>query len=139
MTKKQGLHCQLFYCCKSKVLPCNQAAQGSSASCIVTDCDTLLLQQVLCLQQCVIFSHADCQTIVMMQFMMPQGSRSRLRRDEMRTIVAHIYRLVATDLRPGALQEDATLRSKLTDWIVDTLKYLQSATAGVSATTGYMT
>ncbi|KAL0053523.1 hypothetical protein WJX82_006983 [Trebouxia sp. C0006] len=64
-----------------------------------------------------------------LEFMMPQGSRSRLRRDEMRTIVAHIYRLVATDLRPGALQEDATLRSKLTDWIVDTLKYLQSATA----------
>ena len=65
-----------------------------------------------------------------LQFMMPQGSRSRLRRDEMRTIVAHIYRLVAADLRPGALQEDATLHTKLTDWIVDTLKYLQSATAG---------
>ena len=48
----------------------------------------------------------------------------------MRTIVAHIYRLVAADLRPGMLQQDAVLRSKLTDWIVDTLKYLQSATAG---------
>lgn len=57
----------------------------------------------------------------------------------MRTIVAHIYRLVATDLRPRALQEDATLRSKLTDWIVDTLKYLQSATAGLSVTTVYLT
>jgi len=56
----------------------------------------------------------------------------------MRTIVAHIYRLVATDLRPRALQEDATLRSKLTDWIVDTLKYLQSATAGLSVTTLYL-
>ncbi len=71
--------------------------------------------------------------------MMPQGSRSRLRRDEMRTIVAHIYRLAATDLRPRALQEDATLCSKLTDWIVDTLKYLQSATAGLSVTTVYLT
>ena len=50
----------------------------------------------------------------------------------MRTIVAHIYRLVAADLRPGALQEDATLRTKLTDWILDTLKYLQSATAGLA-------
>ncbi len=78
-------------------------------------------------------------TVAMMQFMMPQGSRSRLRRDEMRTIVAHIYRLVATDLRPGALQEDATLRSKLTDWIVDTLKYLQSAAAGLSVITLYLT
>ena len=48
----------------------------------------------------------------------------------MRTIVAHIYRLVAADLRPGMLQQDAVLRNKLTDWIVDTLKYLQSATAG---------
>ena len=65
-----------------------------------------------------------------LQFMMPQGSRSRLRRDEMRTIVAHIYRLLAADLRPGALQDDASLRTKLTDWIVDTLKYLQTATAG---------
>ena len=84
-------------------------------------------------------THADCQTAATMQFMMPQGSRSRLRRDEMRTIVAHIYRLVATDLRPGALQEDATLRSKLTDWIVDTLKYLQSAAAGLSVITLYLT
>lgn len=67
-----------------------------------------------------------------MQFMMPQGSRSRLRRDEMRTIVAHIYRLVAADLRPGSLQQDAVLRSKLSDWLVDTLKYLQSATAGAA-------
>lgn len=64
-----------------------------------------------------------------LEFMMPQGSRSRLRRDEMRTIVAHIYRLVAADLRPGMLQQDAVQRNKLTDWIVDTLKYLQSATA----------
>lgn len=48
----------------------------------------------------------------------------------MRTIVAHIYRLLAADLRPGALQDDASLRTKLTDWIVDTLKYLQTATAG---------
>lgn len=48
----------------------------------------------------------------------------------MRTIVAHIYRLLAADLRPTAVQEDAVLRNKITDWIIDTLKYLQSATAG---------
>ena len=48
----------------------------------------------------------------------------------MRTIVAHIYRLVAADLTPGVLQQDASLRTNLTDWLVDTLKYLQSATAG---------
>lgn len=101
-------------------------------------CHTVLLLQALCLQRCVTFSHADCCNSATMQFMMPQGSRSRLRRDEMRTIVAHIYRLVATDLRPGALQEDATLRSKLLDWIVDTLKYLQSATAGLSVTKLYL-
>ena len=53
-----------------------------------------------------------------------------MRRDEMRTIVAHIYRLLAADLRPTAVQEDAVLRNKITDWIIDTLKYLQSATAG---------
>ena len=68
------------------------------------------------------------------QFMMPQGSRSRLRRDEMRTIVAHIYRLVAADLRPAMLQEDSALRTRITDWIIDTLRYLQSATAGNTIT-----
>ena len=65
-----------------------------------------------------------------MQFMMPQGSRSRVRRDEMRTIVAHVYRLVAADLRPTTLQEDAPLRIRITDWIMDTLKYLQAGIAG---------
>lgn len=65
-----------------------------------------------------------------LQFMMPQGSRSRLRRDEMRTIVAHVYRLLAADLAPTTLQEDAPLRIKITDWIIDTLKYLQAGIAG---------
>ena len=48
----------------------------------------------------------------------------------MRTIVAHVYRLVAADLRPTNLQEDAPLRIKITDWIIDTLKYLQAGIAG---------
>lgn len=65
------------------------------------------------------------------QFMMVQGAKSRLRRDEMRTIVAHIHRLLAADLKPGTLQEETLLRNKLMDWIVDTLKYLQASSAGV--------
>ncbi|KAL3146697.1 hypothetical protein ABBQ32_000921 [Trebouxia sp. C0010 RCD-2024] len=64
-----------------------------------------------------------------LEFMMPQGSRSRLRRDEMRTVVAHVYRLLAADLRPAVLQEDTLLRNKIFDWIIDTLKYLQAGTA----------
>ena len=48
----------------------------------------------------------------------------------MRTIVGHVYRLLAADLRPAALQEDTPLRNKITDWIIDTLKYLQAGTAG---------
>ena len=48
----------------------------------------------------------------------------------MRSIVAHVYRLVAADLRPTTLQEDAPLRIKITDWIIDTLKYLQAGIAG---------
>lgn len=68
------------------------------------------------------------------QFMMVQGSKSRVRRDEMRIIVAHIYRLVAADLKPGVLQEDGLMRSKTVDWIVDTLKYLQSAATGQCTT-----
>lgn len=62
--------------------------------------------------------------------MMVQGSKSRVRRDEMRLVVAHIHRLLAADLQPGLLQDDAVLRGKLIDWIVDTLKYLQAAAAG---------
>ena len=62
--------------------------------------------------------------------MMVQGSKSRVRRDEMRLVVAHIHRLLAADLQPGLLQEDAVRRGKLVDWIVDTLKYLQAAAAG---------
>lgn len=65
-----------------------------------------------------------------MQFMMVQGSKSRVRRDEMRLIVAHIHRLVAADLKPGILQEDTVLRSKFIDWILDTLKYLQATAIG---------
>lgn len=65
-----------------------------------------------------------------MQFMMVQGSKSRVRRDEMRTVVAHIHRLLAADMRPVILEEDVPLRSKFIDWIIDTLKYLQAAAAG---------
>lgn len=48
----------------------------------------------------------------------------------MRTVVAHVYRLLAADLRPAVLQEDTLLRNKIFDWIIDTLKYLQAGTAG---------
>ena len=48
----------------------------------------------------------------------------------MRSIVAHVYRLVAADLRPSTLQEDSSLRVKIVDWIIDTLKYLQAGIAG---------
>lgn len=48
----------------------------------------------------------------------------------MRTIVAHVYRLLAADLRPAALPDDTPLRNKIMDWIIDTLKYLQAGTAG---------
>lgn len=48
----------------------------------------------------------------------------------MRTIVAHVYRLLAADLTPATLQEDTPMRNKITDWIIDTLKYLQAGTAG---------
>ena len=48
----------------------------------------------------------------------------------MRTIVAHVYRLLAADLAPTTLQEGAPLRIKITDWIIDTLKYLQAGIAG---------
>ena len=69
--------------------------------------------------------------LMAMQFMMVQGAKSRLRRDEMRTVVAHIHRLVAADMQPGILEGEALLRNKLMDWIVDTLKYLQASSAGV--------
>ncbi len=69
----------------------------------------------------------------MLQFIMSQGAKSRLRRDEMRTMVAHVFRLAAGSLTSGALQRDTSLRIRFMEFMADTLKYLNTTTPGTQA------
>ena len=59
-----------------------------------------------------------------------QGAKSRLKQVELRTLVAHVYRCFADGLRPGSLRSDAQLRSRVLDFIADTLKHLASPSLG---------
>eukprot|EP00891_Asterochloris_glomerata_P001080 jgi/Astpho2/1080/fgenesh1_pg.00017_%23_19_t len=64
-------------------------------------------------------------------FIMAEGAKSRLRRDEMRTVVAHIFRLTANNMPPGTLRQQPAVCSRMLEFISDTLRYLQTGTSEV--------
>ena len=67
---------------------------------------------------------------LLLQFIMAEGAKSRLRRDEMRTVVAHIFRLTANNMPPGTLRQQPAVCSRMLEFISDTLRYLQTGTSG---------
>ena len=67
---------------------------------------------------------------LLLQFIMAEGAKSRLRRDEMRTVVAHIFRLTANNMSPGTLRQQPAVCSRMLEFISDTLRYLQTGTCG---------
>lgn len=59
-----------------------------------------------------------------------QGAKSRQKQVELRTLVAHVFRCTADGLRPGSLRTEPLLRSRVLDFLRDSLKFLASATSG---------
>ncbi|KAK9829934.1 hypothetical protein WJX72_008722 [[Myrmecia] bisecta] len=66
----------------------------------------------------------DYSSYERMRYSALQGARSRQRRDELRILVGHIFRLAADSLQPGRLHASAAVRDKLLDFIFDSVKYL---------------
>ena len=57
-------------------------------------------------------------------------ARSRPRREEVRVAVAQVHRLLADNLAPGSLRASPADCAKFVDFVLDTLKFLNSSTSG---------
>jgi hypothetical protein len=60
----------------------------------------------------------------------PPQARGRPRREDVRVAVANIYRVLADSLIPGSLRELKGDALKLIDFLLDTLRFLNSASTG---------
>ena len=60
-----------------------------------------------------------------------QGTKTRQRQTELRTQVAHVFRMIADHLRPGSLRTEPLLRNRVLEFVADTVKVLTASAAGV--------
>lgn len=62
-----------------------------------------------------------------------QSVRGRIRREDVRLLVAQVLALVAANMPPGTLLASTLLRTRLLEFAADALRYLASSTSSGGA------